>query len=185
MDLDIEWFRLFIELNTLFSLGVDSMTDAQFEYNGIVSLTASLSETLFAIGAGNRVIGVTDTCDFPEAVKEMPNVSCWFDPDLEALFALKPDLVLGLESAHATIRTAIEREGITVILSNPATVDEWTPALSSRKTPREWSNPGTRSTKTIHAGASTGSVTPWEISSQSAWIGHQLTGAGTLTSQRC
>lgn len=100
------------------------MLNTRVKYQRIVSLTASLSETLFAICAGDRVVGVTDTCDFPETVREKPNVSCWFEPDLEALFALKPDLVLGLETAHAGIRPTIEREGITVILSNPVSVDE-------------------------------------------------------------
>jgi iron complex transport system substrate-binding protein len=89
-----------------------------------VSLTASLTETLFAIGVGNRIVGVTDTCDFPDEAREKPNVSCWFAPDLERLFALAPDLVLGLETAHTAIRSTLESEGISVILVNPATVEE-------------------------------------------------------------
>jgi len=90
----------------------------------IISLTPSLTEILFALGLGNRVSGVTDSCDFPAEVKQRPNVACWFDPDLEKLFSLKPDLVLGLETAHAKLRVEIESRGIPVFLVNPTTVDE-------------------------------------------------------------
>ncbi len=57
----------------------------------IVSLTPSLTETLFALELGHRVVGVTDSCDYPAEVKEWPHVACWFDPDLEKLAALKPE----------------------------------------------------------------------------------------------
>ena len=60
----------------------------------IVSLTPSLTEILFALKMDQRVVGVTDSCDYPTEVKDMPHVGCWFDPDIEKLFALKPDLVL-------------------------------------------------------------------------------------------
>ncbi len=94
------------------------------EFKRIVSLTAALTETLFAIGAGSRVVGVTDTCDFPDEALEKPDVSCWFEPDMDKLLALTPDLVLGLDTAHADVKSALEREGIPTILVNPATVDE-------------------------------------------------------------
>lgn len=94
------------------------------EYQRIVSLTAALTETLFAIGAGDRVVGVTDTCDYPEKARQTPNVGCWFEPDLEALFSLAPDLVVGLETAHARLRPAVEGRDIPMLLVNPATVGE-------------------------------------------------------------
>ncbi len=59
----------------------------------IISLTPSLTEILFALEFGHRVVGVTDTCDYPAEVRDWPNVACWFDPDLEKLLTLKPDLV--------------------------------------------------------------------------------------------
>jgi ABC-type Fe3+-hydroxamate transport system substrate-binding protein len=93
------------------------------EYRRVVSLTAALTETLFAIGAGNRVVGVTDTCDFPEEAGQKPNVSCWFEPDMDKLLALKPDLVLGLETAHAGLKPTLTGQGIDLILTNPATVE--------------------------------------------------------------
>ena len=90
----------------------------------IVSLTPSLTEILFAFDLGHRVVGVTDSCDYPAEVKNWPHVACWFDPDLEKLIALKPDLVLGLQSAHTQIKLKLESERIRVILVNPITVNE-------------------------------------------------------------
>ena len=90
----------------------------------IVSLTPSLTETLFALGVGHRVAGVTDSCDYPAEVKELPHVACWFDPDLEKLVALKPDLVLGLQTAHNRLKLKLESSRIPVIVVNPTTVAE-------------------------------------------------------------
>ncbi len=100
------------------------MVEKKITFHRIVSLAAFLTETLYAIGAGDRVAGVTDSCDFPDEVKEKPNVSSWFEPDLEKLIALAPDLVVGMETAHGAIRSTLESEGIQVILVNPATVEE-------------------------------------------------------------
>ncbi len=90
----------------------------------IVSLTPSLTEILFALDLGQCVCGVTDSCDYPVKVADLPNVGCWFDPDLAKLFALKPDLVLGLETAHRQLKPKIELQGTAVLLVNPTTVEE-------------------------------------------------------------
>jgi iron complex transport system substrate-binding protein len=90
----------------------------------IISLTPSLTEILFALELGYRVCGVTDSCDYPTEVEDRPNVACWFDPDLEKLFALHPDIVFGLQTAHYKLKQRIESQGIPVLLVNPTTVDE-------------------------------------------------------------
>jgi len=90
----------------------------------IVSLTPSITELLFALGMDDRVVGVTDSCDYPDAASKKPNVLCWFEPDLEKLITLKPDTVLGSETAHMHLITVLEKEGIRVVLINPKTVDE-------------------------------------------------------------
>ena len=89
----------------------------------VISLTPSLTEILFALESGQRVVGVTDSCDYPVAVKDLPNVGCWFDPDMTKLLALKPDLVLGLQTAHGQIRPELESHGVRFILVNPLTVE--------------------------------------------------------------
>jgi iron complex transport system substrate-binding protein len=60
----------------------------------IVSLTPALTEILFAVGAGDRVAGVTQYCDYPPAAKSKPKVGGYVNPSVEAVLALKPDLVL-------------------------------------------------------------------------------------------
>ncbi len=82
----------------------------------IISLTPSLTEILFALEFGHRVVGVTDSCDYPAEVRDWPNVACWFDPDLAKLMALKPDLVLGLQTAHHQVKPELESQGIRFIL---------------------------------------------------------------------
>jgi len=90
----------------------------------IISLTASLTEILFALESGDRVVGITDSCDYPAAVRDLPNVGCWFDPDMAKLLALKPDLVIGLQTAHGQVKSELESHGIRFILVNPLTVEE-------------------------------------------------------------
>jgi iron complex transport system substrate-binding protein len=100
------------------------MPEKQILPQRVISLTPSLTEILFALELGHRVVGVTDSCDYPEEVNQWPHVACWFDPDMEKLFLLKPDLVLGLQTAHQQLKLKLESDGIRVILVNPVTVDE-------------------------------------------------------------
>ena len=63
-------------------------------YERIVSLSPSTTEILFAIGAGDRVVGVTTYCDYPEEAKTRPKVGGFTDHSLEAIVLQKPDLVV-------------------------------------------------------------------------------------------
>ncbi|HHY93700.1 MAG TPA: cobalamin-binding protein [Firmicutes bacterium] len=60
----------------------------------IVSFAPSNTEILFALGAGDRVVGVTDFCNYPEEAKDKPRLGGALNPNLEQLTALQPDLVL-------------------------------------------------------------------------------------------
>ena len=62
----------------------------------IVSLAPSVTETLFALKAGPSVVGVSDYCDYPPAVRRLPRVGSFLTPNLEAIIALRPTLVIGL-----------------------------------------------------------------------------------------
>jgi iron complex transport system substrate-binding protein len=61
----------------------------------VVSLSPNTTETLFAVGAGNRVVGRSRFCDYPPEVAKIPSVGGYVDASLEAILALKPDLVVG------------------------------------------------------------------------------------------
>lgn len=65
----------------------------------IISLAPSVTETLFALGLGDRVIAVSDFCTYPPEVAELPRVGDFFNPNLEAIIRLNPDLVILLESS--------------------------------------------------------------------------------------
>src|SRR6266851_6437619 len=61
----------------------------------VVSLSPNTTETLFAVGAGNRVVGRSRFCDYPPEVSRIPSVGGYVDASLEAILALVPDLVVG------------------------------------------------------------------------------------------
>jgi iron complex transport system substrate-binding protein len=60
----------------------------------IVSASPSITETLFALGLGDRVVGVSTYCRFPQAVLALPKVGTFLAPDAEVIARLRPDLVL-------------------------------------------------------------------------------------------
>lgn len=62
----------------------------------IVSMAPSITELLFALGLGDRVVGVTRFCQFPPAARTKPQIGGFLDPNLEAVVALHPDLVVVL-----------------------------------------------------------------------------------------
>jgi iron complex transport system substrate-binding protein len=59
----------------------------------IVSTSPSITETLFALGLGDRVVGVSQYCRFPAEVQRLPKVGTFLHPDPERIVALRPDLV--------------------------------------------------------------------------------------------
>ncbi len=89
----------------------------------IVSLAPSITETLFAIGAGNRVAGVTRFCVYPPEVKTKPNVGGFLDPNYEAIVALKPDLVVLLPS-HGQSESYLKGLGLRVLSVKNEPVEE-------------------------------------------------------------
>jgi iron complex transport system substrate-binding protein len=60
----------------------------------IVSTSPSITETLFALGLGDRVVGVSRYCRYPEEVTRLPQVGTFLKPDAELIARLRPDLVI-------------------------------------------------------------------------------------------
>jgi len=81
----------------------------------IVSTAPNLTEVLFALGVGDRVVGVTPYCKHPPEARDLPKIGGLLDPNFEALVALKPDLVVLLQSA-AHHRPALERLGLNTLV---------------------------------------------------------------------
>ena len=66
----------------------------------IVTLAPHLTETVFAAGAGDKLVGVVQFSDYPEAAKKIPSVGGYTRLDLEAVIALKPDLIIAWQSGN-------------------------------------------------------------------------------------
>jgi ABC-type Fe3+-hydroxamate transport system substrate-binding protein len=83
----------------------------------IVSLLPSFTELLFAIGAGDRLVGRTTWCDYPPAALAVPSVGDAMPPNVEAVAARHPDLVVLYRSGqNMPAANQLERLGITVVV---------------------------------------------------------------------
>ena len=89
-----------------------------------VSLAPSLTENIFAVGAGDRLVGVTSYCNYPEQAKLIQKVGDTISPNLEMIVALKPDVVfVSTASQIEAFKNTLEQNGIAVYVTNPATID--------------------------------------------------------------
>ncbi len=90
----------------------------------IVSLAPSVTEILFALGAGDRVVGVTDYCDYPAEARTRTRIGGLINPDLERIVSLHPDLVIASTSGNYRDDTErIERIGTPVYAIDTPTVE--------------------------------------------------------------
>ena len=98
----------------------------------IVSLAPNLTEIVYAIGAGDRLVGRTSYCDYPPAAKAVAEVGDTMQPSVERIIALKPQLVLiSTASQLETFAKQLEEQRIAVYVTNPNSVDQ---VLSSMET---------------------------------------------------
>ncbi len=89
----------------------------------IVSLAPNLTEIVYALGAEQQLVGVTDYCDYPADARTKTSVGAPVNPSLEAIAALKPDVVLASQSINRleTVES-LNRLGIPVYTTDPRTV---------------------------------------------------------------
>ena len=91
----------------------------------VVSHAPSVTETLFALGFGDRVVGVTTYCDYPPEARRLPKIGGFTNPSVEAIVATRPDLVIGVsDSSHPVKTKELEQLGIKVALISVASLDE-------------------------------------------------------------
>ncbi|MDP7111634.1 MAG: ABC transporter substrate-binding protein, partial [Myxococcota bacterium] len=90
----------------------------------IVSLTPNVTETLFAVGAGDQLAAVTDFCNYPaEPLADMPRIGAYLNPDIERMLSLSPDLVVVLP-AQVGVRERMEAAGIATLTVRNESLDE-------------------------------------------------------------
>ncbi len=98
----------------------------------VVSLAPHITEDLFAIGAGDRLVGTVDYSDYPEAAKKVPRVGGYSRVDLEAVAALKPDLVIAWQSGNAAAQVGKLRSlGMPVFVTQPNRIDDVAASLEA------------------------------------------------------
>jgi iron complex transport system substrate-binding protein len=82
----------------------------------IVSLAPSVTETLFALGAGAQVTGVCSFCDFPQEAERLPRVGAYLTPNVESIIAQAPDVVIGVPPNNPDAIAALQRAGLHVVI---------------------------------------------------------------------
>ncbi len=91
----------------------------------IVSLAPALTETLFAVGAGSRVVGVTRFCDRPAAAQGLPVVGGYSDASLEAILLQRPDLVVAMPNlGQRALLDRLRDRGVPVFVAFTDTLAE-------------------------------------------------------------
>ncbi len=86
----------------------------------IISLAPSLTEMLFAIGAGDRIVGVVEYSDYPPEANDLPVVGRHDLLDMETIISLQPDLVVSWKSGNpAAAITRLRQLGLTVYVAEP------------------------------------------------------------------
>jgi iron complex transport system substrate-binding protein len=97
-------FVAYLFLCVLFGLTVPVRATEAPLPKKVVSLAPSVTETIFALGFGDRLVGVTTYCDYPAEARKLPKIGDFMNPSLEAVIAKKPDLVIGVTGATDPVK---------------------------------------------------------------------------------
>lgn len=89
-----------------------------------VSLAPNLTENIFAVGAGEKLVGVTTYCDYPAEAQKISKIGDTLSPNLEAIIALKPQIVfVSTASQMQAFTEQLERQNIAVFVTNPQDIE--------------------------------------------------------------
>jgi iron complex transport system substrate-binding protein len=104
--------------------GVGNVITLEAEPQRIISLAPSHTETLYALGLGDKVVGVTEYCNYPPEATEKQKVGSFATIDLEQVVGLEPDLVLATTMHMAETVPALQDRGIVVFVIDPQSVSD-------------------------------------------------------------
>ncbi len=102
----------------------DPKTKTETLSRRIVSLAPSVTETLFAIEAQAEVIGVCTFCDFPREVEKIDRVGSYSAPNVEAIVAKRPDVVIGVPPNNPEAIVALQQLGLRVVIVQVDTIEQ-------------------------------------------------------------
>src|SRR5712692_1745072 len=90
----------------------------------IVSLAPSVTETLFALGAGEQLVGICTFCDFPREVERIDRIGSYLAPNVEAIVAKAPDVVIGVPPNSPEEEEALRRAGRREVIVQVDTIEQ-------------------------------------------------------------
>ncbi|NLM05510.1 MAG: ABC transporter substrate-binding protein [Tissierellia bacterium] len=95
------------------------------EPSKIVSLAPDVTETIFRLGAGNKIIGRTKYCDYPAEAKKVKEVGTMYEPNIETVVSLKPDLIIAATHYKEDVIKKFQAAKIpTLVKDSPNRVEE-------------------------------------------------------------
>jgi iron complex transport system substrate-binding protein len=89
----------------------------------IISLAPSNTELLFALGLGDKIVGVDDYSNYPEGAKTKEKIGSYSKTNLEKVASLSPDMILAAGITSKDLLTALESRNLTVVVFNPSNLD--------------------------------------------------------------
>lgn len=94
-----------------------------FSYDRIIALSPSINEIIYALKSGDKIVGNTDFCNYPEDAKSKPKVGGYFSPNLEKILSLKPDLVI-MQQSSIKLSKKLNKLGIKTKVLKLTTLDD-------------------------------------------------------------
>lgn len=98
---------------------VDSMereVTIESEPQTVISLAPSVTETIFALGLGDKLVGRTDYCNYPLEALEVDSIGTLLDPNIEAIIALNPDLIIASSFFSEEVLAKLEEADLKVVI---------------------------------------------------------------------
>jgi iron complex transport system substrate-binding protein len=100
-----------------------TFSPAQTKPQRIVSTAPNITETLFALGVGDKVVGVSQFCNYPPEAQKLPRIGSYVKPDVEAIARLAPDLVI-LQERQSTVSERLSALHVPFIVVPHSTLND-------------------------------------------------------------
>ncbi len=107
-----------VMLSTLIAQPLREKKQEPLESLSVVSLSPNVTETLYALGVGGLLVGRTDYCTYPKAALSLPSIGTLYNPSLEKLVSLQPDIAISTAFVSDELLQALEQAGIEVMNLN-------------------------------------------------------------------
>lgn len=105
-------------LTTLFAQPLKENKPQELDSLSVVSLAPNATETMYALGVGNLLVGRTDYCNYPEEALALPSIGTLYNPSLEKLVSLQPDVAITTAFVSDELLEALRNAGIEVMKLN-------------------------------------------------------------------